>query len=128
LINTQLKFCAKLLMMMTCLFWLHSIAIDHLGLSVQDELLRICYLFNTIFAMGLLVLLLFVSKQEPSILGWIFLFSSGVKFLLFFVLIYPSFQTIGHSAKQEFWTFFIPYTAALILEIHQYIKTLNREN
>jgi hypothetical protein len=45
----------------------------------------------------------------------------------FFTLIYPGFQADGLSPKQEFLTFFIPYAAAMTLEIHQLIKILNRE-
>jgi hypothetical protein len=110
------------------LFWLHTFAINQLGLSVQDEHLRGCYLFNTLIALVFLFLLLFVSKHDPTILGWVFLLSSGLKFLLFFALIYPSFQATGLSLKQDFLTFFIPYAAALTLEIYQLIKILNREN
>ena len=115
-------------MLMIGLFWLHTFAINELGLPVQDGLLGACYLFNTIIALVFLFLLLFVSKLEPSILGWVFLVSSGLKFLLFFALIYPSFQDTGLSTKQDFLTFFIPYTAALTLEIYQLTKILNREN
>jgi hypothetical protein len=47
--------------------------------------------------------------------------------LLFFTLIYPGFQADVLSPKQEFLTFFIPYAAAMTLEIYQLIKILNRE-
>lgn len=110
------------------LFWLHTFAINQLGLSVQDEHLRACYLFNTVIALVFLFFLFFVSKHDPTILGWVFLLSSGLKFLLFFALIYPSFQATGLSPNQDFLTFFIPYAAALTLEIYQLIKILNREN
>ena len=113
---------------MTCLFWLHTFATDRLGLSAQGQILKVCYLFNTLITLAFFLLLLFVSKHNPTILGWVFLLTTGLKFLLFFALIYPSFQRIGLSRMQEFLTFFIPYVAALTLEIHQLIKILNREN
>jgi len=125
-ISSLLKFSAKLLLMMTGLFWLHTFAIYLLGFSAQNELLNACYFFNTLIALVFFFLLLFVSKQDPSILGWIFLLTSGIKFLLFFTLIYPSFQIEGLLLKQEFLTFFIPYVAAMTLEIHQLIRILNR--
>lgn len=112
---------------MTGLFWLHTFTINLVGFSIQEELLKACYLFNTLIAMVFLILLFFVSKQDPSILGWVFLLTSGLKFLLFFTLIYPGFQAEGLSPRQEFLTFFIPYAAAMTLEIHQLIKILNRE-
>jgi len=126
-ISTLLKFSAKLLILMTGLFWLHTFAINQLGYTVQDELLRSCYLFNTLIALVFFLLLLLVSKQDPSVLGWVFLLTTGLKFLLFSILIYPSFQADGLSPKQEFLTFFIPYASATTLEIHQLIKILNRE-
>ena len=126
MISFLLKFSAKLLLMMTGLFWLHTFAINPLGFSAQDELLNACYFFNTSIALVFFFLLLFVSKQDPSILGWVFLLSSGMKFLLFFTLIYPSFQAKELSPKQEFLTFFISYAAALTFEIHQLIRILNR--
>lgn len=112
---------------MTGLFWLHTFAINLLGFSVQDGLLKACYLFNTLIALVFFFLLLFVSKHDPTILGWVFLFTSGIKFLLFFALIFPGFKAIGLSPQQEFVTFFIPYTAAMSLEIHQLINILNQE-
>lgn len=112
---------------MTGLFWLHTFAINPMGFTVQEELLKACYLFNTLIALVFLLLLLFVSKQDPSILGWVFLLTSGLKFLLFFTLIYPGFQADVLSPKQEFLTFLIPYAAAMTLEIYQLIKILNRE-
>lgn len=123
-----LRFCARLLLLMTALFCLHFFTIDRLDVSAQGQIIAVCYLFNTLFALSFFVLLLFVSKYNPSILGWVFLITSGLKFLLFFALIFPNFQLIGLSQKQEFFTFFIPYAAALILEIHQLIKILNPKN
>lgn len=128
MISILLKFYAKLFLLMIGLFWLHNFAIDQLGLLVQDELLKFCYFFNTIIAVVFLFLLFFVSKYNPSIMGWVFLLCSGLKFLLFFKFIYPIYQVIGLSPKQDFMTFFIPYAAASILEIYQLIKILNREN
>ena len=128
MIALLLRFCSRLLLLIICLFLLHTLAADRLGLSVQGKILKVCYLFNTLITLAFFLLLLFVSKYNPSILGWVFLITSGLKFLLFFALIFPNFQLIGLSQKQEFFTFFIPYTAALILEIHQLIKILNPKN
>jgi len=113
---------------MTGLFCLHFFTIEQLDISVQRQILIVCYLFNTLFAISFFILLLFVSKYNPSILGWVFLMASGLKFLLFFALIFPNFQLIRMSQKQELITFFIPYAAALTFEIHQLIKILNPKN
>ena len=109
------------------LYWFHIFAINQIGLSVQDDLLNACYLFNTLIGVIFYYLLLFVSKHNPTILGWVFLLTSGIKFLLFFKLIFPSFQLMDLSPYQEFLTFFVPYTFALSLEIYQLINNLNRK-
>ena len=128
MIALLLRFCSRLLLLIICLFLFHTLAADRLGLSVQGKILKVCYLFNTLITLAFFLLLLFVSKYNPNILGWVFLLTTGLKFLLFFTLIYPSFQVIGLSRAQEFLSFFIPYVAALTLEIHELIKILNRKN
>ena len=128
MISTLLRFCERLLLLMTGLFCLHFFTIEQLDTSVQRQILIVCYLFNTLFAISFFILLLFVSKYNPSILGWVFLMTSGLKFLLFFALIFPNFQLIRMSQKQELITFFIPYAAAFTFEIHQLIKILNPKN
>ena len=127
MISTVVRFSIKLFLSMAILFWIHVQIIDHFGHSLFNDLLVICYIFNTSVALAFLVFLLWVSKQSPSLLGWIFLMISGLKFLLFYALIYPSFQVHGLEPKQAFLTFFIPYTVASFLEIRQLIKILNQE-
>ena len=127
MISPLIKFSAKLLLLMTGLYWFHIFAINLIGLSVQDGLLKACYLFNTLIGVIFYYLLLFVSKHNPTILGWFFLLTSGIKFLLFFELIFPSFQLMDLSPHQEFLTFFVPYTTAFSLEIYQLINNLNQK-
>ena len=112
---------------MVSLFWAHSLIIDKLGYFIPEGLLKICYVFNTIIAGGFMLLLLVLSKNQFSILGWGLLLTSGLKFLLFFVFIYPNFQSQPSESKFDFLTFFIPYVAALTLEIYQLVKILNQE-
>jgi hypothetical protein len=123
-----IRFSVKLILLMAVIFWLHAFTTEPLGLSVQDHILKVCYLFNTLIALTFFLLFLLISKNNPTILGWVFLLTSSLKFLIFFGLIYPSFQLIESSRTQDFLTFFIPYTAALTLEIYQLTKILNREN
>ena len=127
MISPLIKFSAKLFLLMIGLYWFQIFVINQIGLSVQNDLLKACYLFNTLIGVIFYYLLLFVSKHNPTILGWVFLLTSGIKFLLFFKLIFPSFQLMDLSPYQEFLTFFVPYTFALSLEIYQLINNLNRK-
>ena len=126
-ISTALRFLAKLLTVMISFFWAHSLVMSQFGYSDPRGLLKVCYIFNTLIGGVFLLILLFVSKNQTSILGWVFLLTSGLKFLLFFALIYPDFQNQVPGSKLDFLTFFVPYTAALTLEICQLIKILNQK-
>ena len=126
MISTLLNFSVKIILSMTCLFLLHTFVLRKVGFLVNDEFVMVCYLFNSIVAIFLFLLFFFVSKHNPSILGWFFLLTSTFKFILFFQLIYPNFQEIDTLKKLEFSSFFIPYTIAVSLEIYQLIKILNR--
>ena len=122
-----IKFSVKLFLLMTGLYWFHIFTINLIGFSFQEGILKACYLFNTIIGVIFYYLLLFVSKHNPTILGWVFLLTSGIKFLLFFKLIFPSFQLMDLSPYQEFLTFFVPYTSALSLEIYQLTNNFNQK-
>ena len=126
MISNLLDFSVKITLSMTCLFLLHTFVLRKMGFLVNDEFVMVCYLFNSIVAIFLFLLFFFVSKHNPSILGWFFLLTSTLKFMLFFQLIYPNFQEIETLKKLEFSSFFIPYTIAVSLEIYQLIKILNR--
>ena len=126
MISTLLNFSVKIILSMTCLFLLHNFVLRKMGFLVNDEFVMVCYLFNSIVAIFLFLLFFFVSKHNPSILGWFFLLTSTLKFMLFFQLIYPNFQEIETLKKLEFSSFFIPYTIAVSFEIYQLIKILNR--
>ena len=52
---------------------------------------------------------------------------SGLKFLLFFLLFYPSYKADGNMSTLEFISFFIPYAICLILEVSYLSKELNNQ-
>lgn len=127
MIATTLRFSVKLFFLMAITFWVHSQVAERLAHPLSHDLLTLCYVFNGIIAMIFLYLLLLVSRYDPAILGWVYLLTSGLKFLLFYALIYPNFQNDEFIHKQHPLTFFIPYSVALFLEIYQLIKILNRD-
>lgn len=127
MIAITLRFSVKLFFFMAITFWVHSLLVERLAHPLPQDLLILCYVFNGIIAMAFLYLLLLVSRYEPPILGWVYLLTSGLKFLLFYAFIYPNFQDDELIHKQQLLTFFIPYSVALFLEIYQLIKILNRD-
>ena len=83
------------------------------------------YLFNLLTALFFYMALAYVSRKEETQMGWFFLLFSGLKFLLFFALLYPLFNADGLLQRQEFVTFFVPYASCLFIVIRHLIKFSN---
>ena len=78
---------------------------------------------------GLGVLLIGLTRyligRESSYIGWVFVGLSGLKFVLFFVLIWPKIELDGVTSMAEFTSFFVPYLGCLIMEVRFLAKRLN---
>ena len=83
------------------------------------------YLFNVLTALFFYMCLAYFYRKDQMQIGFIYLLFSGLKFLLFFALVYPLFMVDNVIQRQEFITFFIPYVSCLFIEIRQLIKLLN---
>lgn len=83
------------------------------------------YIINTAFA-GIIYGFIYkwrIKHQEK--LGFIFMAGSGLKFLAFFIFLYPWFVEDGEMTRTEFITFFIPYGITTALETFFLVRALN---
>jgi hypothetical protein len=112
---------------MAILFGLHTSALAYFDAKIFQELLITCYVFNTLTSIIFLGFLLWVSRINPALTGWIFLLTTALKFMLFFIIVYPLFQFDKETKTIEFFTFFTPYSLALFSEILQLSKILNAD-
>ncbi|OFZ58095.1 MAG: hypothetical protein A3D92_02690 [Bacteroidetes bacterium RIFCSPHIGHO2_02_FULL_44_7] len=95
----------------------------HYGFYGKGILLNYC--FNYTIALLFFGVLLIYKDRKPERLGYVFLIASLLKFLLFFLIIYPSLGD-NHSVRSpQFFSFFIPYLVCVILEITSIIRLLN---
>ena len=85
-----------------------------------------CYLGNFFFARILLWGLNKAFDHLSHTVAWIYLFASGLKFGLFFLLLHPLFKADGILTVAERFSFFVPYFTALILETALLINRLNK--
>lgn len=85
-----------------------------------------CYLGNFFFALCLLLALNKAFDRMSHAIAWIYLFASGLKFVLFFLLLQPLFKADGVLSMAERFSFFVPYFTALILETAILINRLNK--
>ena len=64
-------------------------------------------------------------ERQSTYVGWVFVALSGLKFILFFVLIWPEIKQDGVTSSAEFASFFVPYLGCLLFELRFLSKRLN---
>lgn len=74
------------------------------------------YLINALAAILVYNFAVFFRKTQQDHLGYFFLAGTMLKFFVFFVYVLPIFKEDGHQTKEEFFSFFVPYVIALIVE------------
>tara|TARA_B100001287_G_scaffold141563_1_gene119090 strand:- start:23701 stop:23937 length:237 start_codon:yes stop_codon:yes gene_type:complete len=70
------------------------------------------------------LVLFFSIKKYVSSLGFIFMITSVVKFLVFYILFHSHYSLNENIDLQEFLAIMIPYSTSIINEIHALSKIL----
>lgn len=79
----------------------------------ETRLLRLCYGLHYVLAVFIFLGVQLSHKQNAMLVGFVFLGGSLLKFLVFFVLIYPHFTADGVVEREELSLFFVPYLICL---------------
>jgi len=111
-------------------FWGLSI-IHGLGLFFLEIPLSEAYFFEVygiIFGLTLLFLwaLLRAFNRLSHYVAWLYLLASAVKFVLFFLFLWPVFRADGVVSVLEKTSFLIPYCCSHVLETRILIAQLNK--
>ena len=125
MIGSFFKFTFILSLLLSALFLVHLLILRLLGKLLFDNFILPSYLFNYLITLILFAVLLMSSKIKDAFLGWLFFITSGLKFLAFFIIIYPLLNLDGAIQKVELVTFLLPYSLCLSIEIQQLSKFLN---
>ena len=125
MIGCLFKFTIRLFLLLTGMFLTHILILWLLGNHLFGHSILPSYLFNYLITIIFFVGLVLKLKSKDTFLGWLFFITSALKFLAFFIIIYPLFNQDGVIQKVELFTFFLPYSICLIVEIHQILKILN---
>ena len=125
MIGSFFKFTFILSLLLSALFLVHLLILRLLGKPLFDNFILPSYLFNYLITLILFAGLLMSSKIKDTFLGWLFFITSGLKFLAFFIIIYPLLNLDGVIQKVELVTFLLPYSLCLSIEIQQLSKILN---
>lgn len=123
----SIRFLVTLLGILLIIFSIHIGILYILEKPLFANPIISAYLINYGLAAMVLFLVERNLKKESAKTGFIFLAGSGLKFLVFFLVFYPTFNTDGTMDRQEFTTFFVPYLGCLILEVYYLSKQLNNQ-
>ena len=98
---------------------------------VELNALIYSYSINVILACGVIILLFALKKKLKDQLGFVFMASSLLQLVFFFILFYPEYNSDGDLTRLEFLTFFIPYVVCLVTEtvlLSQFLNSLDKYN
>lgn len=83
----------------------------------QGDLIRESYLIHAGLAFGIVLVLYLLRKKARTLIGFLFIGGSLIKFAFFFAFFYGPYVEDGHMDRGEFSAFFIPYVLSLVLEV-----------
>lgn len=92
--------------------------------DLDYRILLLGYLINFAMALGIYSVLLYFSEKQNKHLGFLFMFGSTLKFVIYFLIFDPIFMLDGKLTKVEFFIFFVPYFSCLLIETFALIKLM----
>lgn len=116
MIGNTIKFALLLAFILVIIGGLHLAYLYANQTPIPRDMMILCYAVNYFMALGIYSALLQLASKKSSYLGFIFLFGSALKFLIYFLIIDPIFKLDGSLSTYEFFLFFVPYICSLIVE------------
>ena len=83
---------------------------------IESENLLTLYIINALIAAGIYNVAYCFRKTQQDYLGYYFLAGTLIKFVAFFIYVLPKFKEDGEQTTEEFFSFFLPYIVALLVE------------
>lgn len=124
--KTVSRFMVILLIALSISFCLHIFILNMLKLPLFNNRIIPSYLINALLAGVIFFSLQKLKERYKTQIGFLFLFGSALKFVVFFILFFPSYKADGVMDKMEFAAFFVPYAICLVLETYSLSKMLNK--
>ena len=123
--NRFISFTIKIIVTIIATFAIHLLVLKFLELPLLENKIVLSYILNATLAIAIFGLLFKYRKKVKDNIGFLFLAGSFLKFIAFFILIYPSYKADGDTSKLEFAAFFVPYLICLFIETSSLVKWLN---
>ena len=124
--NVFTSFTFKLISALVIAFGAHILALNLLDKPLFNNMIITSYVVNGLLAIAIFGFLWKFRERFKNQIGFLFLAGSLLKFVLFFIVFYPSFKADGNMSALEFASFFIPYAICLISETSSLVKWLNK--
>jgi hypothetical protein len=124
--NSSFLFIFQLTVVLGLFALAHSFLYDHFQVKYTKNELVYSYLFNYLITAVFFLAMIYFKDKRSSQLGFVFLFSSLIKFTLFFIILAPVLRFEGSVKSITFASFFVPYSISLFLEIFYIIRLLNK--
>ncbi len=124
--GVQIQFLWKLVIITGIVFGLHIVTLHFLRLPLFEHKIILAYILNTAIALLVFNGLYIFREKFKKQLGFLFLFGSMLKFILFFLFFNGSYKMDGTVTSSEFAAFFVPYMVTLIIEVYSLTKWLNK--
>lgn len=121
-----IKFSGLLILVLGLVFAIHLSILNYIEISPFEGRIIAAYLVNLILAIFIYGSMLRLRNKYESQLGFIFMFGSALKFIIFFIYFYPFYKADGAINRLEFTAFFVPYVICLIFETTSLSKWLNK--
>ena len=124
--NLPIRFSLILFACLSTAFGLHLLILYAIDEPIWNNLMPLSYAVNYVMALGIFLLLFYLKEKLSNAIGFLFMGGSLLKFLIFFLVFYPSYKSDGKMQGGEFAAFFIPYLLALIIETFFASKMLQK--
>lgn len=111
-----LRFALILLVALAVVFAIHISILSVLDKPLWADLIVLSYVLNYALALGIFLLLFYLKEKVSNAIGFLFMGGSLLKFIVFFIVFYPTYKGDGDVGQTEFAAFFVPYLISLVLE------------
>ena len=122
-----ISFSLKLLGLLAVAFGIHIASLYVRGLSLLGDHILISYGLNFILTVLIFIMMIKATQKENAHAGFVFVFGSAFKFLIFFLILKPLFKVDGEISGLELASFFIPYVVCITYEVYILSKMLNNK-
>jgi len=107
-------------------FLIHFSVLSFNQVQLTSSFIFPSYIFNFVISILVLIVITKLGKSKSFYLGFVFMFLSGVKLLIFLLIFYPVFNYDNKIDIIEKTSFLVPYFLGLILEIASVIPQLKK--